>query len=61
MLEAITRVNGYYKESKGSKEEFIRILESHGYREGYNGYEIIPGGVVRVYVHAPDGYAGYQF
>ena len=47
-----------YKESKGRKNEFVRLLELHGFREGFNGYEAF-GDCVRVYVGAPDKYIGF--
>lgn len=49
-----------YKKSNGDKNEFVRLLESRGYREGFNGYEIL-GDCVRLYVGAPDKYIGFGF
>lgn len=49
-----------YKKAMGDKAQFIRLLEAHGYREGFNGYEAF-GNCVRLYVGAPDRYIGFGF
>lgn len=51
-------VNECYKKAAGNKAEFIKLLESRGFRNGYNGY-LDEGNYVRVYIGAPDRYAGY--
>lgn len=49
-----------YKKAMGDKNEFVRLLEAHGYREGFNGYEVYCN-FVRLYVGAPDKYIGFGF
>jgi len=63
MREVPERLWTSYRNSNGSMKEFIRLLEQLGYREGFNGYEIINRSerIVRVYYAAPDYYAGFSF
>ena len=60
-MDAMKRLSDYYKQSNGDMIQFIDILKSHGYREGFNGYETVGSECVRVYVGAPDQYVGFGF
>ncbi len=57
--ETQERLFACYKKSNGSKKEFVSLLQELGYKEGWNGYEIM-GTYIRVYVGAPDKYAGFE-
>lgn len=54
------RLDEYYREAAGNKAMFISLLEKHGYKNAWNGYEDL-GNVVRIYIGPPDRYAGFGF